>query len=132
MISTHWLDKALDSILSDALYAGLSSTEASADGTGYAEPAGGNYSRVKIAGFTKAENGRAQNAYAATFPVSTEDWFTSENMVSHWLIFDGDGEDAKLLACGSLDTPREIPAGVAATIPVGAIEVTLSDIGESA
>lgn len=130
MISKYWLDKALDTILSSgALYAGLSSTEANENGTGYTEPDGGNYSRVKIAGFTKAENGKAYNAYATTFPVSTGDWFTAENMVGYWLLFDGNEPESNLLACGSLDTQREIPSGVATTIPVGAIEVTLCDMG---
>ena len=130
MISKYWLDKALDTILSSGeLYAGLSSTDANESGAGYTEPKGGNYSRVKIAGFTKAADGRARNAYATTFPVSTSDWFTEDNMVGYWLLFDGNEQDSNLLACGSLDTQKEIPSGVATTIPVGAIEVTLADIG---
>ena len=131
MISTHWLNQALDTILSSgSLYAGLSSTEAGADGTGYSEPADGNYTRVKIAGFTKAENGVAYNAYATTFPVSTSDWFTEENMAAYWLLFDGDAQDSNLLACGGLDTAKAIPSGVAATIPMHAMVVTLTDLGD--
>lgn len=129
MISTYWLNAALDAILSSgSLYVGLSSTQPNPDGTGCSEPIGNNYARVKIAGFTKAENGIAYNAYATTFPVSTGDWFTAENMVSHWLLFDGESQNANLLACGSLDTTREIPSGIAATIPMHAIVVTLSEI----
>lgn len=129
MISMYWIDKALDAILSSgSLYVGLSSTEPDADGNGYSEPSGNNYSRVRIAGFTKAENGTAYNAYATTFPVSTGDWFTAENMVAYWLLFDGDTQDANLLACGKLDTAREIPSGVAATIPVQSMVVTLCDM----
>lgn len=131
MISTYWLNKALDDILaSDSLYVGLSSSGATSSGTGYKEPNGGNYARVKINGFSASSNCVARNKAEIVFPVSMERWFSADNMATHWLIFDGNTSQSNLLACGELEVPREIPAGIITTIPKGAIAVTLADISD--
>lgn len=131
MISTYCLDRVLDIALNGmTIYAGLSSTPADKYGTGYSEPISNNYSRPRVDGFTPSEDGKSYNAEPIRFPISTGVWFSESQKAAYWLLFDGQGEDASLLACGHLSTPKDIDAGVAVSIPEQSLGFALSDLGD--
>lgn len=115
---------------STSFYIGLSSTAPAADGSGITEPTGGSYGRALIDGFTAPVNGVVRNRVLIKFPESTADWFTSENPARYYIIFDGSGVNAHVLAAGNLVPQMEIPIDSEPTIAPGVLRISL--LGDTA
>ena len=113
------------------LYLGLSSTEPNADGTNITEPVGGAYARIALGGLSEPVNGTVSNLTDLTFPLSAATWFTSENPVAYYVIFDGNGANAHYLSSGEFASPREIAEGVQIKIIARSLSITLTDPPES-
>lgn len=131
MNSEYWINKIMYTMFCNKLcdfYLGLSSTAPLADGTGVAEPAGNGYSRVHITQFTEPANGEVKNASVVLFPQSTNEWFPASSMATHWVLYDGAGSDANLLASGELAEPVLVSIDMTVKVPVGGISITLSDV----
>lgn len=130
MNTTYWLNNIMSTMYTNnatGFYVGLSSSAPSVAGTGFTEPSGGNYSRVKVASFTAPTNGVVKNSAAITFPQSSQTWFESDAKAAYWLLFDGSGASAKLLSWGALDEPKTIESNTTITIAANTLSVTLTD-----
>ncbi len=106
-------------------YIGLSSTLPNANGTGVTEPSGGGYARVAVGGFSSPSNGSITNSNNITFPVSTGTWFPSNAKAAYYVLFDGNGGGAHVLAAGRLAAQMEIGANVTIVIAAGTLNITL-------
>lgn len=67
-----------------------------------------------------------QNSAAVTFPTAvTADWNGGAN-IQYWLLFDAQTlGTGNLIAAAALITPRAVLLGETATIPIGAIRITI-------
>ena len=130
MNSTYWLNKVMQTMYTDAInefWVGLSSTLPSGDGSGVAEPSGGNYARVKIGAFTSPSNGTVKNTTALQFNRSTAIWFDSDHKARYWILFDGSDSGANVLAGGELDEAKTIENNTAITIAAETLSITLTN-----
>ena len=113
-----------DSEIPEEYYIGLSTTEPSADGTGFTEPSSDyGYARVAITQLLgEPSGGVVTNSYAIDFPSSTADWGT----VTHFIIFDA-LEDGNLLMFGELSVSRSVEVGTIVSIQAEALTLTVQD-----
>ena len=112
---------------SGEFYLGLSSTPPSSDGTGATEPLSGGYARARVDKFTEPANGEVKNAGTILFPQSTGEWFTSANKAAYWVLYDGDGSSANILASGALSEPIIVSIDTTVKIPAESLSITLTD-----
>lgn len=129
MNSTFWLNKIMKTMYTDNqdFYIGLSSTAPAADGTNVSEPAGDNYARIAVNGFTEPENGVVRNVNELVFPKSTGVWFEATDKAKYWVLFDGADASANYLSSGLLDEAKTIESNTTVTITAGTLSVTLTD-----
>ena len=129
MNTTYWINSVMSTMFhnSRTFYVGLSSTPPNADGTGISEPIGGGYSRAMMPAFTTPANGVIHNSSAIVFPNSTNEWFQSHSMATHWVIFDGDGIDAHPLMSGRLEEAITVSIDTVVEIPAMGISISLLD-----
>ena len=129
MNTYYWSNLVLDTMYTNNedinFYIGLSATQPALDGTGVSEPEGNGYARAPISGFRAATNGSITNSETINFPTSTGKWFGSTNLAAYYVIFDGSGSDATVLAAGNLTPPMEIPADTSLAIAPGVLRITL-------
>ena len=112
----------------NVFYIGLSSTAPNSSGEGVTEPgAGVGYARAQITSFSSPADGVVRNGNTLAFPLSTGSGFINGDMASYWVMFDGAGSNAKVLAWGPLTNAREIDSGAQVAIGSGAIRITLHD-----
>lgn len=95
----------------EELWIGLSTTTPTIAGSGYTEPSGGNYARVKLDMLSEPSDGTVTNTKSIEFNESTTSW----GLITHFLIFDGQN-DGNLLQYGALSTPRTVEAATIMTI----------------
>lgn len=112
---------------SSTFYVGLSSTLPKPSGEGVSEPSSGNYSRVRISGFTTPSNGVVRNSSAISFPLSSDVWFPPDAMLRYWIVFDGAQSGANILSAGSISSPQSVMANTIVVIPASTLSITLSD-----
>lgn len=130
MNTIYWINKIMDTMYTNStneFWIGLSSTEPGRDGSGVTEPEGEDYQRVQLTQFTAADDGYIQNVNDLEFPKSTSVWFPAETKAAYWVLFDGAGGDAKLLASGELLTPATVEANVRVTLAATTLGITLLD-----
>lgn len=131
MNTAYWKNKIMsDTFINtqNVFYIGLSSTAPNSSGEGVSEPEDGvGYARVQITSFSSPSDGVVKNGNTIAFPMSTGAWFTNETMASYWVMFDGAGSNAHVLAWGPLTNAREIESGAQVAIGSGAIQITLHD-----
>lgn len=129
MNTQYWVNRMMKMVFggSGEFYLGLSSTSPSSDGTGITEPSSGGYARARIDKFTEPANGEVKNAGMILFPQSTGEWFTSANKATHWVLFDGDGSSANVLAGGALSEPIIVSIDTTVKIPAESLSITLTD-----
>ena len=131
MNTAYWKNKIMsDTFINtqNVFYIGLSSTAPNSSGEGVSEPGDGvGYARVQITSFSSPSDGVVKNGNTIAFPMSTGVWFTNETMASYWVMFDGAGSNAHVLAWGPLTNAREIESGAQVAIGSGAIQITLHD-----
>lgn len=131
MNTAYWKNKIMsDTFINtqNVFYIGLSSTAPNSSGEGVSEPGDGvGYARVQITSFSSPSDGVVKNGNTIAFPMSTGAWFTNETMASYWVMFDGAGSNAHVLAWGPLTNAREIESGAQVAIGSGAIQIMLHD-----
>ena len=128
--SDYWENKILDHIFGKAAYAApahiyvaASLADPGDSGNELAEPANGNYARVKTdpADWNAAIDGQIENAAAFVFPTPTADW----GVITHVALFDA-ATGGNFLAGGQLPTVQNIYFGGAPLeISAGGLAVTL-------
>lgn len=123
-IVDHQLGKAAFTM--PTVYVGLSSTTPNLGGTGFTEPSTGSYARVATSGatWTSAASGASSNAAAVQFPTATGDWVAGANL-TYGLLFDA-STGGNLLGYSALTVNKAILNGDTASLPIGAITVTLT------
>lgn len=110
---TYTYDNAtLTSLLGDTVYAGLSTADPTKDGSGIAEPVGGDYARVAIlaADWGAPANGVCSNTGTVTFPTPAGNWGTPLYATLHTAVSGG-----SVIGYGGLDNPQAV--GVGSTAP---------------
>lgn len=135
MNTTYWLNEAMRRLYTkpcedgtSEFWIGLLSTEPNRDGGNVTEPSASSYARVQITEFTEPSAGIVRNATALSFPRSAETWFDAEiGKAIYWGLFDGSGQDANILSCGALDSPKTIESNTVVTIDAGTLCITLTD-----
>lgn len=131
MNSTFWINKIMSTIFPSSnatgLYLGLSSTMPTAAGGNVSEPSGNNYSRVQVTAFTAPSAGVVKNKTAISFPQSSGMWFSSDSKAAYWVLFDGTGASAHVLAAGAINEPITVWSNAVITIAKEAISITLTD-----
>lgn len=130
MNTTLWINKVMDTMYvnsTDEFWVGLSSTEPAADGTGVTEPVGEDYQRVQLDEFSPAAGGYIQNVNDLQFPKSETVWFPAESKAAYWVLFDGAGADANLLASGELLVSATVEQNVRVTLAAKTLGITLLD-----
>lgn len=115
---------------SNEFWVGLSSTAPTSSGGNVSEPSGNGYARVKVTGFTPANEGAVKNSADVVFPVSTGTWFPANNLATHWVVFDGSGSSAHVLSSGTLEVPIGIWKNTVVTIGASKVVITLLDYTE--
>ena len=104
------------------LWIGLSTADPLADGSGLAEPAGNNYSRVEL-GITGTNWLRTANVVdnklVITFPEASGAWGT----ITHLALFDAVA--GTYLLSFALTAPKDVDAGDTPRFPVGDINTNL-------
>ena len=90
--------------LPNEYYIGLSTTEPTQDGTNINEPVGNGYNRVKVESLSASNNGKVVNSNVVEFPQSSGSWGT----VTHCVLFDGIGGDAKVVWYKELSSPQSV------------------------
>lgn len=109
---------------------GLSSSSPRRDGTGYDEPSGNGYERVLLGVFDEPYTqkmgtpsmGTVTNAAETHFKAATGTWGTCK----YFLLFDGAGSNANLLAFGELTDEISPITDTVPIIPVGDIVMALT------
>lgn len=129
MNSNYWINRMLKVAFGGSMefYIGLSSASPSPDGTGAQEPTAGGYARARIDRFTEPANGQVKNAGVILFPQSTGEWFPPSKKATHWVLFDGDGSSAHILASGLLSESIAVSIDTTVKIPAESLCMTLSD-----
>lgn len=121
----------LSSMISQSIYLGLSTTAPVRDGTGFNEPsAGAGYKRVLLGMSSQttsqkmgsASAGGIKNKDTVYFPEATGSW----GRCTHYLLFDGDGANANLLAYGTLTDAISPTNGTVPLIRTEELQMTLS------
>lgn len=120
-LSEFWraviLDYYFDGV--NVYYAGLSTADPLADGSGLAEP-GDTYVRVGTDAWSRVAN-EVDNDVTIEFPEATGAWGT----VTYLCLFDA-LEGGNLLGSAALDDSRDITAGVTPRFLAGEFNVTLT------
>lgn len=132
MNTNYWLNKMIGTIYPTSgktYYIGLSSTMPTATGGGVTEPSGNGYTRAAISQFTQPGNGTVKNAASVTFATSTGLWFTANAPAKYWVLFDGSGASANVLASGQLKAAMPVWGSTTLTIAAGEISMTIADGG---
>lgn len=115
MFTTYFKNLIMDNIfngnpsstdLPTEYYIGLSTTKPTQDGTNINEPTGNGYSRVKVETLSASNNGKVVNSNVIEFPQSSGSWGT----VTHCVLYDGIGEDAKVVWYKELSSPQSVGA----------------------
>lgn len=131
MNTTYWINEIMSTTFPSSgatgFYVGLSSTMPTAAGGNATEPSGNNYSRQAITAFTAPSNGVVSNAADIEFGRSSGIWFDRTNQCKYWVLFDGTGSGAHVLAAGTLQKPLTILGNATITFAAGAIKFTLTD-----
>lgn len=130
MNSIHLANAVLNTMFSEStetFFLGLSSTLPNADGTGVTEPELAGYQRVRIEGFSSAEDGAIFNLKTVVFPPSTGIWFSPSSPLKHWVLFDSAASDGNVLVAGDLEEPRAVFQNTVVTIPAEAIVIRMSE-----
>lgn len=125
-LSDFLWDEMLDHAMNDGAYtaptwyAGLSTTDPLADGSGVTEPTGNNYARVSTAASDwNASSGEAKtNANAITFPEASGSWGEVG-----WLVFYDAATDGNFLGYGALTSAETIIINQVARFPAASISV---------
>lgn len=113
---------------STPFYIGLSSTQPTENGTGVTEPTGSDYMRARITAFSTPRDGVVYNSSPITFNRSRTEWFAPDAKAQYWVLFDGDGKGAHVLASGSLDKAITVMMNTDVVIAANSLGVTLIDI----
>ena len=131
MNSTYWINQILSTTFpasgATGFYLGLSSTQPTAAGGNVSEPSGNNYSRVQITAFTAPAGGMVKNKNAVSFPQSTGIWFPATARAAYWVLFDGAGNSAHVLASGAITEPLAVWSNAVVTIAEETISFSLTD-----
>lgn len=131
MNSTYWINHIMSTTFpssgASGFYLGLSSTNPTAAGGNVTEPSGNSYARVAITAFTAPSNGVVSNTNAIEFTRSTGVWFPRNAPGRYWVLFDGSGSGAHVLASGSLSKSLVILGNASVTFAAGTIKFTLTD-----
>ena len=102
------------------IYVALSTADPTDDGSGLAEPSGGNYARVLHNTWTTASGGSLSNNGAITFNTATAAWGT----ITHVAIFDA-STGGNMLCHGALDTSKAVNNGDTAEFADGDLTISL-------
>lgn len=129
MNTTYWINTIMSAAFGGGttFYVGLSSTTPNANGGGVTEPSGGGYARVRVIRFTTPANGVVKNAGDILFPQSSNEWFPATKQATNWVLFDGSGSSANVLASGALTSPLTVSIDVTVKIPKETLCITLTD-----
>ena len=116
----HLFDKAAFS--APTIYVGLSTADPLDDGSGLAEPGGGNYARVVTSSgnWNSAVAGVIDNSASIIFATATASWGT----ISHVCLFDA-VSGGNLLGSGALSAPIAIGVAEIPTFNANALDVSL-------
>lgn len=122
----HMLRTASFSVPSN-IYVALSTADPLDDGSGMAEPSGGNYSRVQCNAWNAAASRAAVNTNVVTFPKASASW----GLTNYFAIFDAI-TSGNLLGSGSITSGAFTPiANDTPYIPAGQISLSFSTGGLS-
>lgn len=132
--STYLANKLLDhadgktAFTQPTLYVALATNTPSLDGTTTvaAEPTGGGYARVQVAGanWNAATGGSVSNTGAITFPTASADWSAQANFVTG-VLFDA-ASGGNMLGYGTLTVQKNCLSGDTMIISAGQLQITLS------
>ena len=123
-ISDYLETELMDHLVGNAytqptLYLALSTADFLDDGSGAAEPVGGNYARKAHAVWDVAATRLTRNDGVITFNQASGAW----GLISHWGIFDA-LTVGNLLAHGSLDVSKDVVSGNTPSFADAEIEVS--------
>lgn len=125
-ISTYLANALLDHLFKNSEYiqpsllcVALSTANPLADGSGMAEPAGDNYSRVTCILWSVATAGISSNSADIVFPTASGDWGT----ISHTAILDA-ATSGNLLFFGAVDSSLQVDGDIA-TFASGVLVISL-------
>lgn len=121
MITTYMKNKLLNDWFRneaydfpDIIYLGLSKTSPNEDGTGVTEPTANSYKRLALNcdtdTWTTSTEGSVTNVNVLRFSESEECWASSQDPITHYVIYDNDN-NGNLLFYGELERVQEIPIG---------------------
>jgi hypothetical protein len=126
--SDYWENKILDHIFGKGSYApptiyvGLSTANATDDGSGLSEPSGNGYARVQTSAsdWNAASNGSLDNAGNITFAQASGNWGT----ITHFALFDA-ATAGNMLAHGALSQSQSISESDTARFQAGDLQISL-------
>ena len=103
-----------------AVYLGFSTADPGLDGSGIAEPSGGNYARTQVTSFSAASGGTKSNAVQVQFPQASAAWGT----IAYGFVADA-ATGGNMLAKGPVSNPYAVVADNAPLVDISQFSLTM-------